>query len=110
MIQTPIPNAESESSSDSDFGDGIAPGLPGCVCIIGDSQSQMHYWDISRRLWGHSSDMSSGATRAQDSAVPCQKSVPRFMAGNCRLRAYHWRSKWRSSMGAPKVSFTALFP
>ena len=85
----PIPNAESESSSDSDFGDGIAPGLPWCVCIIQcDSQSQMHYWDIYMRLWGHSIDMSSGATRAQDSAVPCQKSVPSFMAGNCRLRDY----------------------
>ena len=38
-------------------------------------------------------------TRAQDSAVSHQTSVPRIMAGNCRLRDFHWRSKWRSMFG-----------
>ena len=62
-------------------------------------------------------------TRAQDSAVSYQKSVPRIMAGNCRVRDFHWHSKWRSIygtqcsagnclnyMGMSKVSFISLFP
>ena len=37
--------------------------------------------------------------RAQNSAVPHQESILRFMAGICRLHDCHWSSKWRSSYG-----------
>ena len=40
--------------------------------------------------------------RAQDSAVPHQKSIPqiKIIAGNCRFCDYHWRSNWISSSAA----------
>ena len=52
-----------------------------------------------RPSWRRSRVYVISIMRAQDSVMPHQKSVPRIMAGNCRLWDYHYRSKWRCSYG-----------